>query len=286
MIMKGRTAQADKSGVPAKSVTKYTTSHMSAGANTHAKGKQQAAADKPRDDARQSAHDAVGPSDGLAAGEAVPAAQTASTQKHKKRRHGSKASAADAPAQQQAAAQQRANEAVTTAAADDVARQASAGAATVGGATRDPLSPEALQVVQLLIGRQPLCLFTSACVWVASIIAQHRMVCAAQCSGHLAVSHACSTAHPAKRLHTPQAHSAFFDHLVELVPARHYHDLDADRVSTKYMKRTDREAAKAAFRKQHKQVAVKTECLSGCTPHHSACWCRLPVCRCSSRPCT
>ena len=51
-----------------------------------------------------------------------------------------------------------------------------------------------------------------------------------------------------------QAHSAFFDHLVELVPARYYHDLDADRVSTKYMKKADRDAAKAAFRKQHKQV--------------------------------
>ena len=56
----------------------------------------------------------------------------------------------------------------------------------------------------------------------------------------------------------PQAHSAFFDRLVELVPVRHYHDLDADRVSTKYMKRADRDAAKAAFRKQHKQVAAIT----------------------------
>lgn len=50
-----------------------------------------------------------------------------------------------------------------------------------------------------------------------------------------------------------RAHAAFFDHLVELVPPRHYHDLDADRVSTKYMKKADRDAAKAAFRKQHKQ---------------------------------
>lgn len=50
------------------------------------------------------------------------------------------------------------------------------------------------------------------------------------------------------------SHGAFFDHLVELVPPRHYHDLDADRVSMKYMKKADREAAKAAFRKQHKQV--------------------------------
>ncbi len=50
------------------------------------------------------------------------------------------------------------------------------------------------------------------------------------------------------------SHGAFFDHLVELVPPRHYHDLDADRISTKYMKKADREAAKAAFRKQHKQV--------------------------------
>lgn len=50
-----------------------------------------------------------------------------------------------------------------------------------------------------------------------------------------------------------QSHAAFFDHLVELVPARYYHDLDADRVNTKYMKKTDRMAAKAAFSKQHKQ---------------------------------
>ena len=41
---------------------------------------------------------------------------------------------------------------------------------------------------------------------------------------------------------------------MELVPARYYHDLDADRVSTKYMKKADRDAAKAAFRKQAKQV--------------------------------
>lgn len=53
-----------------------------------------------------------------------------------------------------------------------------------------------------------------------------------------------------------QAHSAFFDHLVELVPARHYHDLDADRVSTKYMKKADREAAQAFYRKQGKQVKI------------------------------
>ncbi len=60
-------------------------------------------------------------------------------------------------------------------------------------------------------------------------------------------------AHHASRL-LLQGHSAFFDHLVELVPARYYHDLDADRVSTKYMKRADRDAAQAFFRKQHKQV--------------------------------
>lgn len=54
-----------------------------------------------------------------------------------------------------------------------------------------------------------------------------------------------------------QSHAAFFDHLVELVPARYYHDLDADRVNTKYMKKTDRLAAKAAFSKQHKQVTFR-----------------------------
>lgn len=54
-----------------------------------------------------------------------------------------------------------------------------------------------------------------------------------------------------------QSHAAFFDHLVELVPARYYHDLDANRVNTKYMKKTDRLAAKAAFSKQHKQVTFK-----------------------------
>ena len=50
------------------------------------------------------------------------------------------------------------------------------------------------------------------------------------------------------------AHSQFFDHLVELVPPKYYHDLDRDRVSTKYMKKADKAAAKQAFRKQAKQV--------------------------------
>ena len=50
------------------------------------------------------------------------------------------------------------------------------------------------------------------------------------------------------------AHSQFFDHLVELVPPKYYHDLDRDRVSTKYMKKADKAAAKQAFRKQATQV--------------------------------
>ena len=52
------------------------------------------------------------------------------------------------------------------------------------------------------------------------------------------------------------AHSRFFDHLVELVPPKYYHDLDRDRVSTKYMKKADKAAAKQAFRKQAKQVTA------------------------------
>jgi len=51
------------------------------------------------------------------------------------------------------------------------------------------------------------------------------------------------------------AHSQFFDHLVEFVPPKYYHDLDRDRVSTKYMKKADKAAAKQAFRKQAKQVS-------------------------------
>ncbi len=51
------------------------------------------------------------------------------------------------------------------------------------------------------------------------------------------------------------ANSQFFDRLVELVPPKYYHDLDRDRVSTKYMKKADKAAAKQAFRKQAKQVS-------------------------------
>lgn len=65
-----------------------------------------------------------------------------------------------------------------------------------------------------------------------------------------------------RRAAPPQAHSAFFDHLVELVPARHYHDLDADRVPTKYLKKADREAAQAFFRKQGKQVPLQLRLLA------------------------
>jgi 60S ribosome biogenesis protein Rrp14 len=91
-----------------------------------------------------------------------------------------------------------------------------------------------------------------------------------------------------RNLQTCQAHSAFFDHLVELVPARYYHDLDADRVSTKYMKKGDRDVAKAAFRKQHKQVVgrLKPSELHTHLNAHVGVGCSCSrICRCTY-PCT
>lgn len=67
------------------------------------------------------------------------------------------------------------------------------------------------------------------------------------------------------------------------MPARYYHDLDADRVSTKYMKKADRDAAKAAFRKQHKQVVQKMQKHWGLlvkgSRSHTPYWCWLELLR-------
>lgn len=50
-----------------------------------------------------------------------------------------------------------------------------------------------------------------------------------------------------------EAHAAFFDHLVELVPAKHYFADDAEApVNLKYLKKDAKAAAKAAFKQQYK----------------------------------
>lgn len=49
------------------------------------------------------------------------------------------------------------------------------------------------------------------------------------------------------------SHARFFDHLVELVPAKYYLATDTEQVNLKYMKKSARDAAKAAFKQQHKQ---------------------------------
>ncbi|PSC68647.1 surfeit locus 6-like protein [Micractinium conductrix] len=51
------------------------------------------------------------------------------------------------------------------------------------------------------------------------------------------------------------AHSRFFDALVDLVPARHYLEGAEDKVvNLKYMKKSARDEARAAFKQQHKAV--------------------------------
>ena len=47
--------------------------------------------------------------------------------------------------------------------------------------------------------------------------------------------------------------SRFFDHLVELVPAKHYLEPDSEQVNVKYLKKSARDEAKAAFKQQHKE---------------------------------
>lgn len=48
------------------------------------------------------------------------------------------------------------------------------------------------------------------------------------------------------------SHSNFFDHLVELVPAKYYLDTDNDRLNLKFLKQNERAAAKATFKQQYK----------------------------------
>lgn len=47
-------------------------------------------------------------------------------------------------------------------------------------------------------------------------------------------------------------HSRFFDHLVELVPAKHYYDDDLEVLNLKFMKSAARVAAKATMKEQYK----------------------------------
>ncbi|PRW58169.1 surfeit locus 6-like protein [Chlorella sorokiniana] len=49
-----------------------------------------------------------------------------------------------------------------------------------------------------------------------------------------------------------RAHSRFFDHLVDLVPAKYYLDSGEDKVNLKYLKKSARDEAKAAFKQQYK----------------------------------
>ncbi|GAB4818093.1 hypothetical protein N2152v2_005139 [Parachlorella kessleri] len=50
-----------------------------------------------------------------------------------------------------------------------------------------------------------------------------------------------------------EAHSRFFDHLVELVPAKYYLAGEQEPLNLKYMKKSARDEAKAAFKQQYKQ---------------------------------
>ena len=128
--------------------------HLPAGANSHADTAQPASAGRAPDNAQQSANVIPQPSDQPAAVSNGTAAQDMPSQKHKKRRKSSKTSAADAPAQQQSSAEQRLDGDTTDAAAGDAALGPAAGAAIDGGAVRDPLSPESLQVMLYAVGRQ------------------------------------------------------------------------------------------------------------------------------------
>jgi hypothetical protein len=51
-----------------------------------------------------------------------------------------------------------------------------------------------------------------------------------------------------------EANAAFFDRLVELIPAKHYLAEPDDKVDLRHMKKAQREAAKAAFKQQHKEA--------------------------------
>ena len=47
--------------------------------------------------------------------------------------------------------------------------------------------------------------------------------------------------------------SEYFDHLVNLIPAKHYLD-PQEPISMRYMKKGERASTKAAFKKQHRQT--------------------------------
>jgi hypothetical protein len=49
------------------------------------------------------------------------------------------------------------------------------------------------------------------------------------------------------------SHTSFFDHLVELVPAKYYLASEQQQVNLKYLKKSARDATKAAFKQQYKQ---------------------------------
>lgn len=49
-----------------------------------------------------------------------------------------------------------------------------------------------------------------------------------------------------------KAHSEYFDRLVNLVPAKVYLNIDADRTAVKFLRRAERDAAKATFKQQYK----------------------------------
>ena len=51
-----------------------------------------------------------------------------------------------------------------------------------------------------------------------------------------------------------KAHAAFFNRLVDLIPAKHYLAEAEDRVDLRFVKRSERDAAKAQFKAQHKEA--------------------------------
>eukprot|EP00798_Chlamydomonas_sp_ICE-L_P002205 gene2205-33765_t len=50
--------------------------------------------------------------------------------------------------------------------------------------------------------------------------------------------------------------SSFFDRLVDLIPAKYYHDEEHDRMDLRYMKKAARAEAKASFKVQHKKAKL------------------------------
>lgn len=134
-----------------KPIAKLASADLPAGADFPTPAAQAEPARKPQDSAKKASKDAGNSSEPPAAGTATPAADTPALPKHKKRRKSGEPPAADAPAQQRTAGKQRAGNdgasALATAAGGMASRIAAGCAVADGGATQDPLSPDALQVM-------------------------------------------------------------------------------------------------------------------------------------------